>query len=257
MSASCRKAGSRWSSPYARSARRWRRLGMIPRIFCRCDGRPCLHALSFPFAPIVGLAGKRTRINFPLPSRLEVSPVIRARRWTGGVRNGSLDRVRRQPIVRQRQFEETCPPAFLLRRFPLAVAPSSLRFRRGPSGRSPSSCRFPAGRRPTSPGASSPTGWGQMWARPVVVDNQGGGNGCRPPDPAARRSRRAHDLPHLGDDQAVNPALYDKLPYDPIGDFEPITRFGTSPFVVLVRADSPIRTLADLTALLKAEPGRK
>jgi hypothetical protein len=34
--------------------------------------------------------------------------------------------------------------------------------------------------------------------------------------------------------QAVNPALYDKLRYDPIGDFEPITRMGTSPFVLLV-----------------------
>jgi len=43
---------------------------------------------------------------------------------------------------------------------------------------------------------------------------------------------------------AVNPSLYDKLPYHPLEDFEPITQFGRLPFVVLVRADSPIKTLA-------------
>ena len=34
--------------------------------------------------------------------------------------------------------------------------------------------------------------------------------------------------------QVVNPAIYDKLPYDPIADFAPISRMGTSPFVLLV-----------------------
>src|SRR6185295_12523958 len=56
--------------------------------------------------------------------------------------------------------------------------------------------------------------------------------------------------------QAVNPALYEKLPYDPIADFEPITRMGTSPFVLLVDANSPIKSAAELTARLKATPGK-
>jgi tripartite-type tricarboxylate transporter receptor subunit TctC len=55
---------------------------------------------------------------------------------------------------------------------------------------------------------------------------------------------------------AVNPALYAKLPYRPIEDFEPISQFGKLSFVILVRADSPLKTLADLTSLLKAEPGK-
>jgi tripartite-type tricarboxylate transporter receptor subunit TctC len=54
--------------------------------------------------------------------------------------------------------------------------------------------------------------------------------------------------------QAVNPAIYDKLPYDPVDSFEAITRMGTSPFVLLVDANSPIRTAAELTAKLKADP---
>jgi tripartite-type tricarboxylate transporter receptor subunit TctC len=56
--------------------------------------------------------------------------------------------------------------------------------------------------------------------------------------------------------QAVNPALYDKLSYDPVGDFAPITRMGTSPFVLLVDAKSPINSAAELTARLKANPAR-
>ena len=56
--------------------------------------------------------------------------------------------------------------------------------------------------------------------------------------------------------QAVNPAIYDKLPYDPVEDFEAITRMGTSPFVLLVDRNSPINSAAELTAKLKAEPGK-
>ncbi len=97
----------------------------------------------------------------------------------------------------------------------------------------------------------------RTWGQAVVVDNKGGGNGLPAAEAAARARPDGHTIfATSAMTHAVNPALYPKLPYDPIGDFEPITRFGTSPFVVLVRADSPIRTLADLTALLKAEPGK-
>jgi len=96
-----------------------------------------------------------------------------------------------------------------------------------------------------------------IWGQPVVIDNKGGGNGI----PAAESVARAKPdgltiFATSAMTQAVNPALYDKLPYDPINDFAPVTRMGTSPFVLLVDAQSPIRTAAELTAKLKASPGR-
>lgn len=96
-----------------------------------------------------------------------------------------------------------------------------------------------------------------LWGQPVVIDNKGGGNGI----PAAESVARAKPdgltiFATSAMTQAVNPAIYDKLPYDPIADFEAVTRMGTSPFVLLVDRNSPINSAAELTAKLKAEPGK-
>ena len=91
----------------------------------------------------------------------------------------------------------------------------------------------------------------------MVIDNKGGGNGI----PAAESVARARPdgltlFATSAMTQVVNPAIYDKLPYDPIADFAPISRMGTSPFVLLVDRNSPINSAAELTAKLRAEPGK-
>ena len=54
----------------------------------------------------------------------------------------------------------------------------------------------------------------------------------------------------------INPHLQPRIPYQPLRDFEPVAFVGASPAVVVVRRESPIRTIADLVAAAKAEPGK-
>jgi len=96
-----------------------------------------------------------------------------------------------------------------------------------------------------------------LWNQPVVIDNKGGGDGIPAADYVARAKPDGLTIfATSAMTQAVNPAIYDKLSYDPIADFEAITRMGTSPFVLLVDKNSPINSAAQLTARLKAEPGK-
>ncbi|MGL1761007.1 tripartite tricarboxylate transporter substrate-binding protein, partial [Vibrio parahaemolyticus] len=52
-----------------------------------------------------------------------------------------------------------------------------------------------------------------------------------------------------------NPFLYPKLPYDTFKDFSPISLLASSPNVLLVRADSPFKSVGDVIAAAKAKPG--
>jgi tripartite-type tricarboxylate transporter receptor subunit TctC len=54
---------------------------------------------------------------------------------------------------------------------------------------------------------------------------------------------------------AIAPALYAKVPYDPVKDFAPVTLVTSVPVTFLVAADSPIKNLADLVKAAKAKPG--
>ena len=116
---------------------------------------------------------------------------------------------------------------------------------------------FPAGAATDITGRVVAARLAQLWNQPVVIENRGGGNGLPAAEYVARAKPDGYTLLLTSAmTHAVNPSLYDKLPYHPLEDFEPITQFGRLPFVVLVRADSPLKTLADLTALLKSEPGK-
>lgn len=54
---------------------------------------------------------------------------------------------------------------------------------------------------------------------------------------------------------AINVSLYAKLPYDPIKNFQPITMIGSMPNVLVVRADSPYKSVQDVIAASRAKPG--
>jgi tripartite-type tricarboxylate transporter receptor subunit TctC len=54
----------------------------------------------------------------------------------------------------------------------------------------------------------------------------------------------------------VNPALYDKVPYDPLKSFEPVTLAGTTNVVLAINPSVPAQSVSDLITLIKANPGK-
>lgn len=89
----------------------------------------------------------------------------------------------------------------------------------------------------------------------VVIDNRTGGGGNPGMAIAARATPDGYTLLLTSTAIAVNQALYKSLPYDPIKDFMPICELVNAPNVLFVRAESDIKSVADLVARAKAAPG--
>ena len=89
----------------------------------------------------------------------------------------------------------------------------------------------------------------------VIVDNRGGAAGNIGMTMAARATPDGYTLLLTSTAIAVNPALFNKLGYDPFKDFVPISELVNAPNVIVVRPDSGIMTVADLVARAKAKPG--
>ncbi|MCC6780656.1 MAG: tripartite tricarboxylate transporter substrate binding protein [Hyphomicrobiales bacterium] len=87
----------------------------------------------------------------------------------------------------------------------------------------------------------------------VVVENRGGGGGNPGMAMVARATPDGYTLLVTSTSIAVNPALYKSLPYDSLKDFQPICELVNAPNVVFVRADSGIRTIADLVARARTD----
>jgi tripartite-type tricarboxylate transporter receptor subunit TctC len=137
------------------------------------------------------------------------------------------------------------------------AAPAIVQAQKFPSGRVTMVVPFPAGAATDISARVYAERLSALWGQPVVIDNKGGGNGIPAAESVARAKPDGLTLfATSAMTQVVNPAIYDKLPYDPIADFAPISRMGTSPFVLLVDRNSPINSAAELTAKLKAEPGK-
>jgi tripartite-type tricarboxylate transporter receptor subunit TctC len=89
----------------------------------------------------------------------------------------------------------------------------------------------------------------------VIVDNRGGAAGNIGMSIAARAVPDGYTLLLTSTAIAVNPALFNNLGYDPFKDFVPISELVNAPNVIIVRADSGIKSIGELVARAKAAPG--
>ncbi|WP_284619360.1 Bug family tripartite tricarboxylate transporter substrate binding protein [Aquabacterium humicola] len=91
----------------------------------------------------------------------------------------------------------------------------------------------------------------------VVVDNKAGASGMLAAQAAARAPADGYTvLITTNTTHAANEHLYKKLAYDPVKDFAPVTGLGKGGQVLVVRADAPYKTVADLLAKAKKDPGK-
>jgi tripartite-type tricarboxylate transporter receptor subunit TctC len=97
----------------------------------------------------------------------------------------------------------------------------------------------------------------EVWGTPFVVEDVPGAGSNVATDRVAKAAADGTTLLMGGNPSLViNPSLYDKLPFDPVKDFAPISQVFIAANVLAVPVSSPVKSVADLVALAKAQPGK-
>ena len=96
----------------------------------------------------------------------------------------------------------------------------------------------------------------ESWGQTVVIDNRGGAGGLLGTAIAANAPPDGYTILIAGIGFAVNPSLFKKLPYDTEKDLTPISLVALSPLLLVVHPSLPVKTLKDLIAYAKANPGK-
>jgi tripartite-type tricarboxylate transporter receptor subunit TctC len=98
---------------------------------------------------------------------------------------------------------------------------------------------------------------GERLGQPMVVENKPGAGAIIGTEYVAKAAPDGYTL-LVGATGAmtINPAVYSKLPYDTVRDFAPISMIGSFPLLLVVTADAPVHTVAELVACAKANPAK-
>lgn len=97
----------------------------------------------------------------------------------------------------------------------------------------------------------------KLWSQSVLVENRPGGQNVPGAQAAAKSAPDGYTFFYATTAAIVaNPITFKALPYDPAKDFVPVAMIAKSPMVIAVNPTVPAKSLADLIALDKAEPGR-
>jgi tripartite-type tricarboxylate transporter receptor subunit TctC len=93
--------------------------------------------------------------------------------------------------------------------------------------------------------------------QPIIIENRGGAGGTLGTALAAKAAPDGYTLTVASTStHVVAPSVYPKLDYDPVKDFAPISLMAVSPYLLVVTPSLPAKTLPELIALAKKQPGK-
>jgi tripartite-type tricarboxylate transporter receptor subunit TctC len=92
--------------------------------------------------------------------------------------------------------------------------------------------------------------------QPIVVDNKPGAGGVVASDTVAKAPPDGLTVLLMSNATAVSAGLFERLPFDPVRDFAPVSMLGTFDLAVVTAADSKFKSIQDLLAYAKANPGK-
>jgi tripartite-type tricarboxylate transporter receptor subunit TctC len=95
----------------------------------------------------------------------------------------------------------------------------------------------------------------EVLGQPIVVDNRPGAGSLNGTETVAKAPADGYTLLAVAASFSINPSLHDKLPFDPVRDFAPITRFAALPHILVVHPTLQAKTVKELIAIAKAKPG--
>jgi tripartite-type tricarboxylate transporter receptor subunit TctC len=95
----------------------------------------------------------------------------------------------------------------------------------------------------------------EKWDQQVIVDNRPGANGIIGTDLAAKAKPDGQTFVVVIATQAINPALYPKLPYNSETDFAPVTLLAQYPFILTIHPGIAAKTVGEFITLAKSKPG--
>ena len=94
----------------------------------------------------------------------------------------------------------------------------------------------------------------ETWKQPVIIENRPGAGGLIGTGVVVNADPDGYTLLVQSASYAANPAIYKKLPYDPLKSLVDVAILGQTPYVMITAADSPYQSIRDLVLAAKSKP---